>query len=313
VDPWLSPPDWMWQAEHFMVEPERGLTWERDEDFEIEGYTVPHLFVYPDGRFGMLAGEMHGEAFEARSVLTSDDGLEWSEGAPLFWPDDFPIECGERLQDATVWIRTEDSYLFILEGYDESFSEEDPPVSYFCHATSPDGNSFEHQDSYFYEGGYEGGVFSVPSAISRSDGDALLFYMDHLGGENEGIHVLEADADSLATQVLSDGSIMDEHHVDPDPVYLADGGLRLYHTWFWPLEQGGMWESRGLAYVPLDEDLLPTAEATVLVESDEDAGEDIFDPSMVRLHDGTLVLYFTSMISGDEGNSFAIKRAFATD
>ncbi|MDP6935410.1 MAG: hypothetical protein QGG40_20990, partial [Myxococcota bacterium] len=110
----VPPPDY-WQAQHFTVPPDRGLVWELDTDFRLENLSVPHVFVRPDGGFGMLVTNMSRP--EGRWMLASDDGLGWSlVDGPVAVPGGFPQDCGNRLEDGLVVVRQGGGMHLVLEG-----------------------------------------------------------------------------------------------------------------------------------------------------------------------------------------------------
>jgi len=315
-----APPAWMWQAQHLTVPAERGWRFEIDEDFELTDLSVPALFVLPDGRFGMLATRM-GDTKEhyARSLLTSDDGLEWSEPAPLMWPGDFAIDCGNRLQDASVWVQDEQTYRFVFEGFFDRETPNEQPLTetFLCHATSSDGASFELADDYLWTGERDAECNSVLSALTTADDRGLFFYngdLTHQSAEGPGIRAFSLDPASLAVQVETPGPLLPWHHVDPNPVYLEGGGLRLYHTWFAD-QYGGELAGTGIGAVDLGEDLEASGEPTLVLEAigSEQEGDKPMDPTLLMLPDGQLVMYFTSFVMGEEGNRARVRRAFAVD
>lgn len=315
-----TPPPWLWQAQHLTVAPDRGLVFEIDEDFEIVDRTVPQLYVLPDGRFGMLVTRMgSSEEHWARTVLYSDDGLTWTDGEPLLWPDDFEQNCGNRLQDGAVWIQDEQTYRFVMEGFYDQAKQGEQPLeeTFLCHGTTTDGASFELSDDYFWTGELEDECNSVLSALTLESGLGLFFYngdLTRLSDEGPGIRAFTADPETLAIEVQTPAPLLPWYHVDPNPLFLEGGGLRLYHTWF-AEEHGGPLAGTGLGAVDLDEDLNAIGEPVLVLEAigDEQEGDKPMDPTLLQLSDGRLVLYYTSFVR-EPGVAYArIRRAFAVD
>lgn len=314
------PPAWLWQAQHLTVAPDRGLVFEVDEDFELQDLTVPQLYVLPGGGFGMLATRMGAsDDYPARTLLTSEDGLSWSEGEALLWPDDFEQDCGNRLQDGAVWVQDETTYRFVMEGFDESIEEPEQHLeeTFLCHGTTTDGRNFELSHDYFWTGEREGECNSVLAALTITSGEGLFFYNGDLtnkSDEGPGIRAFTIDPVDLEPQVQTPGPILPWYHVDPNPVYLEGGGLRLYHTWFTEQPDSPR-EGTGLGAVDLDDELNAMGEPTLVFEAtgDFDEGDLPMDPTLLALSDGRLVLYFTSFVSEPEAAYGQIRRAFAMD
>ena len=146
-----------------------------------------------------------------------------------------------------------------------------------------------------------------PSALPLADGSHVVYYVGDLYGWG-GIRALRLSADGQAVSAQIEGALLSADHVDPDPVYLQGGGLRLYLTY-------GL--SGGAGYADT-QDLSSFGEPAQLIANTSDCaypgGLCLLDPAFLRLPDGELALYFTEVVQGEEGKqSFSIKRAFATD
>lgn len=311
VDPWAPPMDFV-DAYHFTVPTDRGLVWEIDEDFAIDNYTVPQVFVAPDGRYGLFATNMGStEDNSARTVFWSDDGVDWENGGVMFRPSDVPYDCGDRLEDQAVW---EDgvTWRFILEC--STPGEDGNPVGprQFAVASSMDLESFDFDPAPMFAGTVEGEVDSVPYVLPFAEQDPRLFYNGDLTGkttEGPGIRIGTIDP---TTRLLGDieGPITTGENVDPMPVYLEGGGIRLYHTDF-----GTPWS---LAVVELDEDLTVSATPSTIVPGEGGCDGDVegtcyADPTYIRLDDGTIYLYFTRLVRDPYGYTSSIGRAIAVD
>ena len=307
----LFAPASFWQAPSFTVEPARGLLWERDTAFSIPGITVPQIFVRADGSYGMFVTV--NATGNDRYLLTSDDGVTWSDPPELlFAPADFaPLDCGTRLEDAVVLYQPDGSYLLVLEA---SYTEEGgltPLWRRWCQATSPDGVTFTpNTESYFFTG-LEGdeGVPSVPGALPLSDGAQLVYYNAAMGSPTQGIRVaIGAQPDVMLTQV-SGAAVLPISDVDPLPVYLEGGGIRLYHT-HGPGGGPGYAEMAGGVLAEGDAGVINNTEPDCVVEG----GECLLDPAFLHLPDDRLVLYYSRVTLNADGTfSEAVERAWATD
>jgi hypothetical protein len=211
--------------------------------------------------------------------------------------------------DAAVWYQAEGTYRFILEG---SYSFLD---RHFCQAIGDGQGVPTPLDTWFAEPTVEGLAYSVPALISRADGAALFYY--NVASDQEeigGIRVSLVDPVTAETTPLVDGPMLPKENVDPMPVFLDGGGLRLYHTW------GTVEEAPfGPGYSALDETGTVVLESYPLIESPgacgkEPVGECLMDPAFVALDDGRLALYFTANEYVDGVlHIAAIRRAFASD
>jgi len=324
----MLPAEWAWQMDHHTVEPGRGLQWQIDESWELYNASVPQAFVMPDGSYGMLVTQMGPiEEMRPRTLYTSPDGLEWSMDWRAFGgPSEFEQYCGNRFQDAAVWVQDADSYRMIYEGiYDAAFEEgetKDPdPFIFWCHGTTTDFETMEPAGDYLWEGSFFGEENSVPDALTASDDSGLVFYNGDLSDETDegaGIRVVTVQPDTLlTTQVVSD-PILDKPFVDPAPVFIEGGGLRMYHTVF--TEQLEEMDG-GIGIVELDESFRPVDDVVLALDSpgtcelEEIVFEECFmDPDYIRLADGTMILHLTAWFQPDEGvGSVRVLRAFATD
>jgi hypothetical protein len=326
----LQPPDGLWQADYSTVPPDRGLIWERDPGFFIADFTVPHIVVRGDGSFMMLATNMQ-EPF-GRWHLESPDGLSWTPAEqPLFEPDDFPQDCGNRLEDGTVIHAEDGSYRLLLEGtmLDEQTHTTDWRV--WCQALSPDGLSFEPAEGYFYEGSEtDDRLPSVPTPLHLRDWSALIYYMgdiySELGGhiDGNGIRIAHAEAGSDHAEPWITENVLPEGQMDPMPVYLEGGGLRLYHTSTASFDGSGGRAGPGPGMTE-SEDGRSFGGVQRLLELEghcfqQQGGECLLDPFFLHLDDGTLVLYYTYLRSeagtAEDPGAFTeigIGRAFALD
>ncbi len=325
----LQPPEGLWQARHFTVPPDRGLEWEIDPDFFIDNVTVPHIVVLGDGSFMMMATNM--EQPEGRWTLTSDDGLEWTMAdQPLFLGSDFPQDCGNRVEDGTAIYAPNGTMRLILEGtwLDEETGWTDKRA--WCQASSGDGLSFEPIEGYFYEGSdNDGSLPSVPSPLHLSNWSALIYYMGDIYSEvggfehGNGIRVAHTEPDADQAEPWITDNVLPQGQMDPMPVYLEGGGMRLYHTSTEPFGGDTGPPGPGPGFTEAT-DGRSFGEVTRILPIDGNCfeppgGECMLDPFFLHLDDGTLVLYYTYLqVESEVGEpenwiSVGIGRAFASD
>jgi hypothetical protein len=317
----LLPPEGLWQARHATVEPARGLVWERDEGFALERFSVPHILPKPGGGFTLLATNLDDPY--GRWSLDSPDGLDWTPAEQaLFRPGDFPQDCGDHLEDGTVLHEAGGGARLILEGTEVNETMGSTDWRRWCQAYAADGVSFEPVDGYFYEGSaQDDGQISVPSPLHLSDWSAIIYYQgdlySHVGGSEagNGVRIARVGAGAAQAEPWITENILAPGMLDPMPVYLEGGGVRLYHTYnLHPddLSPDSPGPSPGFTD---SADGANFAEPTRLFEvdgscMDPDGGECVLDPFFLRLDDGTMVLYFTSLRMGEP---MRIGRAFAAD
>ncbi len=314
--PGIVPPPWESEAAVFTLPEGRGRTgFVLDETFSMASFAVPQLFVAPDGRFGMMVTDMRGtDTFVSRSVVYSDDGVDWDDASVLIEPRAWPSGCGARLEDGAVWHRGEGVWLYIVVGTD-AVEVGSQGKRVFCQATTTDGVNFETAADPLYTGSYDGDLISVPAILPVEDGDGHLYFNGDLLTD-PGIRIATVDVTTLAVDVLTPAPILPATAVDPNPVYLAEGGLGLFHTWADPADP----DFTGLAWARLDEDgvAIDGADDAVLrspgVCGKERLGACYVDPTYATLPDGRLALYFGEWTTAEDGSySVAVRRAFSVD
>jgi len=315
----LAPPEGWYAASYHTVEPGRGLTWERDTSFQIRNFTVPSIFVRPDGTFVMLATSMLAPA-RGRWYLTSPDGLRWTPAdGPIFAPDDFPLDCGNRLEDGFLLPTRDDGYRLVLEASLLDEVTDQTKWRRWCQATSADAVGFEPLGTYLYEGSpNDGGLAAVPSPIPLNDWSTLVYYVGDLysaaSAEGDGIRIARVADGADHAEPWARTNVLAQHLVDPMPVYLEGGGVRLYMTM--SSHEPGIGASPG--YAETDDGTTFTEPVRFLATdgpcADGVSGECLLDPVYLRLPDGRMVLYFTRLVSEPgELTTPTIGRAFATD
>ena len=310
----LAPPEWFDYARYYTVPPDRGLVWERDPDFVLEGFSVPAIVVEPDGSYTLLATNMFDPV--GRWRLTSPDAENWTaDDEALLTGEDFSVDCGNRLPDAAILYRP-DSYHIVMEG---AQLENTGITSWrgFCHASSPVTTPLNYTTlpDYFLEMPEdENGEHqpSVPTFLPTYDDDALLYFVDAVDSPeyHGGIRLAHVTTASMSVEVLVTDNLLDDADVDPDPIYLEGGGIRLYHTHG---IGGGPGYTDTFDGTTMGEDtelIVPNGSCNESTEG----GECILDPYFLHLPDDRLVMYFTVAKIDDRGDIVPqIQRAWAQD
>jgi hypothetical protein len=303
------------------VERERGLSWEVDDSFLIEGHTVPTVLVLHGGGYRMFTSSpqrgviaMHG----------SDDGIEWRELSSRLTADELPDQCGGVLLDVSVRYLEDGQYLLQAETWNrpegvmnighaeiEDASESENPVT-LCGWRSVDGDNWTPLMSALFEPDDS----SWPSGFEALGvgPDAALYYVDTYPNL-DAIRLAFVRGDG-AGRAGSRTPLLQRSHVDPDPVRIVDGGVRLYHTHSALTGELGASDSQdGVNFVG-DHGLAGLSGQTCYTPPERPSPEDscMFDPFYLRLSSGRMALYFGLFETTADGTERkGIGRAFAVD
>lgn len=312
-----DPPDWDDQAWHFTAPDDRGLFWEIDESWSMENFSVPQMFMLPDGRYGMLVSDMRSTPdFVARYLFTSEDGHDWTDEGGLIYPEDFPYDCKERFEHATVWREAVDKWTFIVEGASITTGGDSAEKRYFCAASTADLETWDYGTGPMFSGLTEEDRISVPTVLSTHDGSAMLWYngdLTALTAEGPGVRTVRVNAGDHAWTSYQSTPIYAAEYADPNAVHLEGGGVRLYNRF---VTKDG---ESGIGYTGVDDTLTPTGDPVGLLYSTgecgkgEQTGECLGDPSFIRTDDGTMYLYFYVLTEADGELYTSIGRAVAVD
>lgn len=306
----FAPPAALWQAANFTVEPARGLTWELDTTFSLDNRALPEFYIRGDGTIVMLSSVV--AEGKSRVALPSADGDVWDRtNNPFISPEDFePLNCGTRLDDGFVSYEADGTYTLFVEGAYIPDGGETPDWSVWCRATSADGDSFTPDvDGYAYVGiEVDGNRPGDAGAITLSDDSSMAFYNGVASGDPGGVRLALRGAGEREYVSINVGDVLPAPAIEANPVYLEGGGLRLFYV---------AGENGGIAFVDAPEGL-PEGEGTVAVANTGTDCSVIYtecyrDPAYLLLPDGRMALYFTRVMLENDGYSYAIQRAWATD
>jgi hypothetical protein len=210
------------------VSQSKGQVWERDADFFISGHTVPTLLVLEQGYRLFSSAPQRGQI----AVHSSVDGVQWVPGPNL----DLSAQseaCPGMALDLSVQ-RIPEGYQLIVETWANGRGLMDPSgqatpqkesPTRFCTWTSPDGDHWTASGSLVWKDSDS----TWPSGLEgfQNNGESALYYVD-----------TRPELDGIRRAVLEDGTVkagarktlLPKAHVDPNPVHLLEGGVRLYHT-----------------------------------------------------------------------------------
>jgi len=298
---------------------DRGWEWAIDWDWDLENHTVPTIWLMPSGQYGMFATDM-GD-IGSRYLWRSDDGLNWAQDRdPIFTPETFDDACAPALLDNAVIHLPDGRIRAMVEGFDHT----QDLSSIICSAVTEDGESWtiEEPRAVFDAHADDTGWTSVLEVLWHPAREEYLLY--YVGGgytlENaDNIHLATSpDGESFTHHPEYNGYISRAGGVDPDPVLVEDGSIRLYYTRDHPGGNIGLITSPdGVTYTD-EGDLLSLQELGPCDQGDDltvaEGSMCMMDPFFVRLPGDQLVLYFTAFQRNSEGQSRGfIRRAFAAD
>jgi len=303
------------------VESERGLSWEVDESFLIDGHTVPTVMVMHNGGYRMFTSSPQRGVI---SVHGSDDGLNWLKMPLEFTAGGLPDECGEVLLDVSVRYLSDGQYLLQAETWSrpegvmnigralvEDASKSENPVT-LCGWRSPDGDVWEavsgelfEPDAASWPSGFEALGFGSRSA---------LYYVDTYP-ELDAIRIALVRGDEVGSYGSRE-PLLERSHVDPNPVHIIGGGVRLYHTHSAMTGELGAADSDDGVIFGEDLPLEGLSGQLCYTPPERPSPEDrcMFDPFYLRLNSGRMVLYFGVFETTASGSDRkGIGRAFAVD
>lgn len=292
-----------------------GLVWARDEGFLLSGHTVPTVLAVREGFLMFTSAPQRGQI----ALHRSQDGVSWTPGGSLDLGG-LPAECGRTALDVSVQ-RIESGYRVIVETWlrpsglmDPSGraapQEESPTV--LCALESTDAERWVPVEDPL---GWPGLSKSWPSGLEFvGEASPDVFYFVDTFPDLDGIRRGQLE-NGVLTALGKRATLLPEAHVDPMPVALAEGGVRLYHSR----------SLEGILAVADSKDGQNFGESRPLKglsgqvchappERPSPPDTCFLDPSLVQAVDGRLVMYFSvfeSLPGGVERRG--IGRAFAVD
>jgi hypothetical protein len=295
------------------MDPSRGKSFRRDEGFLLEGHTVPTLLRHKSHYWMFSSAPMRGQIALHRSV----DGVNWESLAPMPLAQ-FSPECGRSYLDVAarsvgdrmeVWTEGWVSERGLTDPSGQQRPQEESPTL-FCVFSSEDGQAWERLSSPVP---WEDDRSTWPSGLDFVPGGAGVFYVD-THPELDGIRRAQVHQPPRV-QAQDPATLLPRTHVDPNPVALLGGGLRLYHSLalegalaYSDSSDGSVFsESMGLGGLSGQTCFSPPERP-----SPPDAC--YLDPSVVVLQDGRIAVYFSLFETTDSGQERkGIGRAWALD
>jgi len=205
-----------------------GLDWERDPGFLIPGHTVPTLLILENGYRLFSSAPQRGQI----AVHQSSDGLQWTprQNLDLSSQDE---SCSGMALDLSVQKRS-NGYRLMVETWSNNRGLMDPSgktapqvesPTRFCTWTSKDGDSWTPEGALVWQDSDP----TWPSGLESFQYDlkTAIYYVD-THPDLDGIRRADLRGDTVVVGPRK--TLLPEAHVDPNPVHLLEGGVRLYHT-----------------------------------------------------------------------------------
>lgn len=303
---WLINADW---NRALSVPADRGLSWAMDESFSIDDASVPSILVLHEGggyRMFLTFHDQHGRI----AMLHSDDALEWGDRVDEVLHTDLLDIEGGLLTDAAPIYLDDGSYRVFAEAYDSGNNETEVRA-----VRTRDGETFQYEKGVLFNPSKnDQQITSVLGPLWYEPSNAwFIYYVGNWAGKDgDGIR-LQSSSDGESFSPLVTENILHKGDVDPNPVRVEGGGIRLYHTSGRPDGQPGLATSAdGLVFEdqgPMSSFDGSTCDPTLMVVGDRC----LLDPFFLRLPDDRLLLYFTQIEKQETTQTYSVRRAFSTD
>lgn len=269
-----KPIDW---KPYFTIPADRGMNFQYDTTTVIPNSGVPKLGVDPgEGLLLYFSGSQTGVArlLENGTVV-------------------------QRFEDFPDRARGDGGFVYLPDGSIRYITEEPAPdrtpqrhksriVSYI----STDGVHWGKESGIRYQPGIEDdSISSVPAVLQVKDSVWRMYYVADYYRTNGARTAISSDW-GMTWQRESNGNILRVGDVDPQPVYLSDGRVRLYHRHgFNPQNPAPLWE-QGIAFTDSPDGVTFDTNTTRVIISDT-VGEPLFklDPSVVIFPNGDIACY----------------------
>ncbi|MFQ6114226.1 MAG: T9SS type A sorting domain-containing protein, partial [bacterium] len=254
--------------------------------------SVPGINITPDGQvvLGFAAGPGgRGQA------LTPDSGH-------TFVP----------VMGVSPPLQADGAFVYLPDGRTRFITEEPLPTStrerhksHLISWISSDGLNWSQEPGVRYQPGAEDdSIASVPAAIQVADSVWRLYYVGDWYRTNGTCTAISTDW-GWTWQAESRKNILRDHDVDPHPVYLSDGRVRIYHR--------HMREPGGIAFTDGDGLVFDTTKTQMVIYDGEGNTDLKLDPAVIKYPDSEIACYIGAMPYLGTTGSPKIIAAWATD
>ncbi len=269
----------------FTLQPDEGRIFVLDTTAVIDGGAgVPGLHITPIGQvilgFGRPGGPGRGTA------LLQENGASAS-----------------ILQGVRSPGQIDGGFIYLPDGRIRFVTEEPSPgntqtrhLSRIVSWISANGLDWDREPGIRYQPGTEDdSISSVPSVLQIGDSTWRLYYVGDFYRTNGVRTAISTDWGMTWTRE-SDGNVLRKGDVDPHPVHLKDGRMRLYHRSGFGASPGSDPGRIGVAFTESDDGLHFDTSTTVVVIPDSTVdGMFKLDPAVIRFPTGDVACYIGAM------------------
>lgn len=275
---------------YFTLDPEEGTSFVYDTTAIERNAGVPKLLVTTDGRL-VLA---YGAGPEPRTSILEENGRTVRPVTDLSAPQ-----------------RADGGFIYLPDGRIRYVTEEPSPGntpqvhrSRIVSFLSSDGLNWSREPGIRYQPGIaDDSISGVPSVIQVDDSIWRMYYVGDFY-RNNGVRTAISHDWGMSWQSESNGNVLRRGDVDPHPVYLGDGRIRLYHrAGFVPSERVDP-ALMGIAYTDSPDGLTFDTLTTRLLISDTTGGGGAkLDPAVIRFPNGDIACFLGVSFTNDPGRS----------
>lgn len=148
-----------------------------------------------------------------------------------------------------------------------------------------DGINWTREQGVRYQPGTEDdSIASVPAALQVADSVWRLYYVGDWYRTN-GIRTALSTDWGWTWQAESHGNILRKNDIDPHPVYLSDGRIRIYHRYLQPNGRGG------IAFTDGNGLIFDTTKTQILIPDSVVKSGLLLDPAVLRFPNGRVACF----------------------
>lgn len=254
----------------FTLSPDEGISFSLDTTAVIPNASVPGPNIANDGR--MILGFSGGLGGRGQAV-TSDNGRSFT-----------------RLTGYTPALAGDGAFIYLPDGRTRFITEEPLPTSTpqrhksrLVSWISSDGINWSREPGVRYQPGAEDdSIASVPAALQVADSVWRIYYVGDWYRTNGTRTAISTDW-GWTWQPESKKNILRDHDVDPHPVYLSDGRIRIYHR--------HMRAPGGIAFTDGNGVNFDTTRTQLLLSDGVGFPGLLLDPAVVKFPNGDIACY----------------------
>ena len=255
---------------YFTLEPEEGIAFLLDSAVVIPNASVPGLNIDNEGRVILgYSGKPGGRG----QMVSNDNGRTFT---PL--SDYVAAQAGDG------------AFIYLPDGRTRFITEELLPTSTpqrhksrLVSWISYDGINWSREAGVRYQPGAEDdSIASVPAALQIADSVWRLYYVGDWYRTNGTRTAISTDW-GWTWRPESKKNILRDHDVDPHPVYLTNGKIRIYHR--------HMKAPGGIAYTDGNGVVFDTTNTTMLLPDGVGFSGLLLDPAVIKFPNGAIACF----------------------